>query len=156
MRKRIIKSSAAIPVDEYPALEIAKLAVAELSSEDPEYPIEGAIGLLGGSGWRAAEDGPQTIRLLFDPPVSVHRIHLVFCEADVSRQQEFVLSSRSAGDGLMREIVRQQYNFTPPDTITEVEEYRVEQSELVELRLHIVPDTGNRPARATLARLRLS
>ncbi len=156
MRKRIIKSSAAIPVDEYPALDIAKLAVAELSSEDPEYPIEGAIDLLGGDGWRAAEDGSQTIRLLFDPPVSVQRVHLEFRETVVGRQQEFVLSSRSAGDAHMREIVRQQFNFTPPDTITEVEEYRVEQSELVELRLHIVPDTSNRPVRATLARLRLS
>jgi hypothetical protein len=157
VRKRIIISPAAkAATDEHPALDIARLAVAELSSEDPEHPIEAAIGGLGGDGWRAAEDGPQTIRLLFDEPIHVHRINLVFREPALTRQQEFVLSYRSAGDRQLREIVRQQYNFGPPDTVEEVEDYQVEQSDIVELQLDIVPDTSNRPTRASLARLRVS
>lgn len=157
MRKRIISSPAAKAASgKHPSLDIARLAVAELSSEDPEHPIEAAIDALSGDGWRAAEDGPQTIRLVFDEPVFIHRIHLVFREAAIIRQQEFVLSCRSAGHRQLREIVRQQYNFSPPDTVEEVEDYQVQQSDLVELQLHIVPDTSHRPARASLTRLQLS
>ena len=157
MRKRIISSPAAKAASgQHPSLDIARLAVTELSSEDPEHPIEAAIDALSGDGWRAAEDGPQTIRLVFDEPVFIHRIYLVFREAAIMRQQEFVLSYRSAGHRQLREFVRQQYNFSPPDTVEEVEDYQVQQSDVVELQLHIVPDTSKRPARASLARLRLS
>jgi hypothetical protein len=55
-----------------------------------------------------------------------------------------------------REIVRQQWNFSPPETVTEVEEYQVELSNVTELELIIVPNMSGGTARASLKSLRLS
>jgi len=50
----------------------------------------------------------------------------------------------------MREIVRQQWNFSPQDTTTEIEEYRVDLSEVTVLEMTITPDIAGGPARASL------
>jgi hypothetical protein len=50
----------------------------ELTSEDPESPIEGALSDEGRGGWRAAGPGPQTIILTWPAPMAVRRIRLVF------------------------------------------------------------------------------
>ena len=52
--------------------------------------------------------------------------------------------------------MRQQWNFSPPDTVREVEEYQVELSEVTVLELIIVPDNSGGAARASLKSLRLS
>jgi len=41
-------------------------------------------------GWRAADSGTQTIRLIFDEPQKLTRISLVFEESETERTQEFV------------------------------------------------------------------
>jgi hypothetical protein len=51
--------------------------------------------------------------------------------------------------------VRQQWNFSPPQTIREVEEYEVKLSDVTLLELVIVPD-NNGGARASLKSLCLS
>ena len=58
--------------------------------------------------------------------------------------------------GPFREIVRQQWNFSAPTSTKEIEEYRVELSDVAILDLTIVPDTSGGPARASLKSLRLS
>jgi hypothetical protein len=55
-----------------------------------------------------------------------------------------------------REIVRQQWNFSPPDSIRETEDYTVELSDVTILDLIIVPDNSGGEARASLASLRLA
>jgi hypothetical protein len=55
-----------------------------------------------------------------------------------------------------REIVRQQWNFSPPDSIRETEDYTVELSDVTILDLIIVPDSSGGEARASLASLRLA
>jgi hypothetical protein len=52
--------------------------------------------------------------------------------------------------------VRQQWNFSPPNSIREVEDYRVELSGVAVLELIIVPDIGRGSARASLKSLRMS
>jgi hypothetical protein len=59
-------------------------------------------------------------------------------------------------DVRFREIVRQQWNFSPPNTTREVEEYRVELSGVNVLELIIVPDISGGVAHASLKSLRLS
>ena len=107
-------------------------------------------------GWRAAESGTQTIRLIFDQPQSLRRISLVFEENETERSQEFVLRWSGDGGRSFREIVRQQWNFSPPNSIREVEEYRVELSDVTVLELVIVPDISRGSARASLKSLRVS
>jgi hypothetical protein len=49
-------------------------------------------------GWRAADPGTQTIRLIFDAPQRLTRISLVFEETAIKRTHEFVL--RRSPDGV--------------------------------------------------------
>jgi hypothetical protein len=56
----------------------------------------------------------------------------------------------------LREIVRQQWNFSPPHTTTEVEEYRVELSDVSVLELTITPDIAGGMARTSLNSLAVS
>lgn len=60
----------------------------EISSEDADHPIDNALKEDTRS-WRAAEDGPQTIRITFDSPQTISRIVVLFEENDHSRTQEF-------------------------------------------------------------------
>jgi hypothetical protein len=54
------------------------------------------------------------------------------------------------------EIVRQQWNFSPPESVREVEEYQVQLSGLNVLELVINPSISGGAARASLKTLRLS
>jgi hypothetical protein len=60
------------------------------------------------------------------------------------------------GGSPINEIVRQQWNFSPPETIREVEEYHVELPSVTVLELVIKPDVGRGVARASLKNFRLS
>jgi len=66
------------------------------------------------------------------------------------------LRALSNPGGPFREIVRQQWNFSPPTSTRESEEYRVELSEVTVLELTIVPDISGGAARASLKTLHLS
>ncbi len=157
MRKRLISP---IPHDRVPfdsgALDLANLGVVEITSEDEAHPIECALQLGQRRGWRAAEPGPQIIRLLFDQPQKLKRIWLVFEETEVPRTQEFALRWSPDNGRSFREIVRQQWNFSPPGTVRETEDYTVELSDVTVLELNIVPDKSGGDAHASLASLRLA
>jgi hypothetical protein len=156
MRKRLITPSPqdAAPRDES-WLDLDRAAVVEVTSEEKEHPVEAALVSGGMRGWRADSPGTQTIRLMFDAPQRLTRIALVFEETETERTQEFVLRWSPDGGRSFREIVRQQWNFSPPNTIREVEEYRVELSGVTVLELVIVPDISRGTARASLKSLRL-
>ena len=137
-------------------LDVERAAVVEVTSEDQDYPVEGAFGSAEARGWRAAAPGVQTIRLIFDHPQRLTRIALVFEESETARTQEFVLWWSPDAGGSVNEIVRQQWNFSPPQTIREVEEYRVDLSGVAVLELVINPNIGGGVARASLENFRIS
>jgi hypothetical protein len=137
-------------------LDLERAAVVEVTSEEENFPVESALVLRETRGWRAAMPGTQTIRLVFDQPQRVRNISVVFEEEQTTRTEEFVLRWSSDGGRSFREIVRQQWNFSPPETIREVEEYHVELSDVTVLELIIVPHNGGGTARASLKRLRVS
>jgi hypothetical protein len=137
-------------------LDVERAAIVEITSEEKDFPVESVFVSGETRGWRAAEPGPQTIRLVFDQPQRLKQISLVFEENETARTQEFVLRWSSDGGGSLREIVRQQWNFSPPQTIREVEEYQVELSNVTVLELIIVPNASGGAARASLKSLRLS
>jgi hypothetical protein len=153
MRKRLINPVS--PVDET-WLDVHRLAHVELTSEDAAYPIEAALIPSAGSGWRAAQAGEQTIRLLFDEFQRVRRIQLLFQEDQQARTQEFVLRWSPNGGQSYREIVRQQYNFSPPGVTHEFEDYAVDLAGVATLELRIVPDISGGEVRASLAQLRIA
>ena len=157
MRKRLITP---IPQDaptlDEGWLDLDDAAVVEVTSEEKEYPVESALVPGEIRGWRASDSGTQTIRLIFDEPQKLTRISLVFEETETERTQEFVLRWSPDCGRSFREIVRQQWNFSPPNTIREVEEYPVELSGVTVLELVIVPDISRGAARASLKSLHLS
>ena len=116
-------------------LDLDRAAIVEVTSEEKEYPVEFALVSGEVRGWRAAASGAQTIRLIFDEPQRLTRIALVFEETETERTQEFVLRWSPDGGRSFREIVRQQWNFSPPKTIREVEECQVDLSGVTVLDL---------------------
>jgi hypothetical protein len=156
MRKRIMTPTRATVHAQEGWLDLERAATVEVTSEDEAFPIESSLSLEPRQGWRASQPGAQTIRLVFDGPQELKRISLVFEENEVTRTQEFVLQASSTPGVPFREIVRQQWNFSPPTSMREIEEYSVELSNVGLLELTIVPDISGSAVRASLKSLRLS
>jgi hypothetical protein len=157
MRKRLITSTPeTIRSRGEGWLDVERAAIVEITSEDKDYPIESAFVSGETQGWRAAEPGPQTIRLIFDQPQKLKQISLVFEDKETARTQEFVLRWSADGGNSFREIVRQQWNFSPPETIREVEDYQVELANVTILELTIIPNVSGGSTRASLKSLRMS
>jgi hypothetical protein len=157
MRKRLIDSAVerARTLGQH-WLELERAAVVEVTSEDADFPVESAFGSEDARGWRAAAPGHQIIRLIFDNPQRLQCVSLVFEEDEIGRTQEFVLRWSSDDGSTLKEIVRQQWNFSPPESIREVEQYQVELHDVKVLELVIKPDISGGVARASLKNLHLS
>ena len=157
MRKRLITPTPEnIRTRGESRLDVERAAVVEVTSEDKDFPVEAALVSGDAKGWRASAPGSQTVRLIFDQPQTLRCISLVFEENETQRTQEFVLRWSSGGGSSLKEIVRQQWNFSPPGSIREAEEYRVELSNVTVLELVITPNIGGGLARASLKNLCLS
>ena len=133
-----------------------RAAIVEVTSEDKNYPVESAFVSGQARGWRAAAPGPQTIRLVFDQPQTLKHISLVFEENETMRTQEFVLKWSPDAGSSFRDVVRQQWNFSPPGTNREVEDYQVDLSNVTVLELIITPNMSGGDASASLKSMRLS
>ena len=135
--------------------DLGEIATVEVTSEDPNFPIEFALTAREGPGWRAAARGKQMIRIVLDRPRPVRRIRLEFSETESQRTQEFTLRWSQAG-GPFREIVRQQWNFSPQGSTSELEDYEVQLEKVSALELTLKPDLTADTAFATLAAWRVS
>ncbi len=155
MRKRILPPTPDAETAAGDWLDLEALVEVEITSEDPNHPIEAALLPGDGPGWRAATPGTQTIRLNFDPPQTLRRIRVEFNETSVERTQEYVL--RWSADGKeFRDVVRQQWNFSPGGGADQVEDYTVELAGVAVLELEITPDISGGSAPASLERLQLA
>jgi hypothetical protein len=157
MRKRIVGQEAqeASATEQY-WLDVERLAQVEITSEDAGHPFESALLSDTGPGWRAAGPGEQTIRLLFDAPMRINRIRLVFDEQQMARVQEFALRWLPEGEQSYRELRRQGYNFSPPGTTREVEDFTLNLDRVRGIELSILPNTGGGEALASLTRLQIA
>ena len=130
MRKHIINATEPNPPGTSKKwLNLEEIARVEISSEDPQYPIESAFTHGEGLGWRASQPGEQTIRLLFDEPKtfdgyrSAFRSHKLsersssLCAGQIAKQ---VLSKRLFGSNgtLIPEIRRWRWKTTKSICIT--------------------------------------
>ena len=136
-------------------LDLEAVARVEVTSEDAAHPIESALLTIGATGWRAQSPGEQTIRLFFEAPQSLRRIRLLFREDKEARTQEFILRWSPTADASSRDIVRQQYHFSPSGATEEREEYRVELEDVAALELTSIPNLSG-GSYASLAQLRLA
>jgi hypothetical protein len=132
-------------------MDLGQIATVEVTSEDPDFPIESVFSANNGPGWRASQKGEQQIRLIFDQALAVHRIQLHFLEPMRDRLQEFTVRWLAADGGQPKEIVRQQWNFSPAGSTSELEDYEVNLDGVSALELVIRPDLTHNEAIATLA-----
>jgi hypothetical protein len=156
MRKRVLNPGPRRQVPKDTWLDPEQVAQVEVTSEDAAHPIEAALLPGRESGWRAAEPGEQTIRLIFDQPLRLRRIWLHFVELAAERTQEFVVRWSADEGRSFRDLVRQQYTFSPQGATSEVEDFQVDLSGVTAIQLTIVPDQGRGRAHASLAGWRLA
>jgi hypothetical protein len=131
------------------------LARVEISSESPTHPIEFAL-TDHDDGWQASESGEQVVRVLFDEPRELRLIEVTFDEHRAARTQEFLLRWSPDGGRSYRDIVRQQFTFSPPGTTREAERFTVNLRGVTAVELKIVPDISHGPAHASLRSLRMT
>jgi hypothetical protein len=144
MRKSVISSgTAAVASTHDEWLDLDAIARVEITSEAANLPIEHALGRTATAGWRAAETGPQVVRLIFDTPKSIRRIQLHFVDRTAERAQEFAVYASSGAE--LREVVRQQWSFSPHGSTEEIEDYTVDLHGVTTLELRIDPDRSHDP-----------
>jgi hypothetical protein len=139
MRKTLLESTsreATKPKSNW--LDLCQLCTAEISSEAPNHPLEHALQIDHEGGWRAAVPGKQLIKLTFDSPQHIHHVRLEFIETEVSRSQEFALFVTTSTEP-RRDILRQQWSFSPDGSTSEVENYLVELQKVTSIELELDP-----------------
>lgn len=153
LRKQILQYSPAPSVPVSGEQDIPALATVLVTSEAVDNPIDHVFddqGGPGGSRWIAGESGVQTLILVFDAPQTIRTLVVEIEEVQVSRTQELYLSVSDDGGQIYRDILRQEYNFSPPGTTFEREEWSMPAEGITHLRLIILPDKGGKSCRATL------
>ena len=106
--------------------------------------------------WSADSPGEQLIDIRFHHPTSVGRLRIVSWEAEQSRTQEMTIwAARHRGEQ-HREVLRQQFNFSPNGAREEVEEYALRLEGVSALELRIVPSIDGRPAIARVRDVRVA
>lgn len=156
LRKQIIKADGAITASTPGAIDIIAVATVQVTSEDARHPVENAFDGRRGPGsprWIAGDPGEQAVILAFDAPQSIRRVILEVEEPEVGRTQELRLAVSSDGGRTYRELLRQEYTFSPPDTTFEREDWEVQAEGITHLRLAITPEKGGGPSRATITSL---
>jgi hypothetical protein len=159
LRKQIIRPSPATPAPMTDEIDIAAVATVLVTSEAAEHPVDHAFDAYrgpGGNRWIAGEPGEQTLILAFDAPQAIRRVALEVEEPEVARTQELQLAVSTDGGRTYREVLRQEYNFSPPGTSFEREDWTLDAVGVTHLRLMIRPDKGSKPCRATITSLALS
>ena len=158
LRKQIINVSPSTPAPQAGRIDVAAVATVLVTSEDPDHPVDHAFDALAGAGgtrWVAGEPGEQVLILAFDAPQAIRRVVLEVEEREVARTQELQLAVSEDGGQTYRELLRQEYNFSPPGTTFEREDWAVAAEGVTHLRLVIKPDKGGKPCRATITTLAL-
>jgi hypothetical protein len=156
LRKQIIPRLFAQPAPLEGEIPIAEVAAVQVTSEESGHPIDHVFDASrgpGGSRWIADSPGEQMVILVFDHPQDIRRIALEVEELAEERTQELAVAVSSDGGRTYRELVRQEFNFSPPGTSFEREDWRVTAPRVTHLRLAIKPDKGGRVGRATLTSL---
>lgn len=149
MRKAVLPQAPPGPRPSLDAwLDLEHVAFLEISSEDPAHPFEDALRGDQTEGWKAADPGPQSIRLKFDEPRTIRRIRLEFRESNAERSQEFTLSACVGGQ--KRHIVRQQWTFSPGGSTSEIEDYSISLGPVESVELIIDPGRHDTQAHASL------
>ena len=156
LRKEILRTQQPVSIRGASEIDIASVATVLVTSEDPRHPIDHAFDGQRGpaaSRWIAGQPGTQTVIVAFDAPQPIIRVLVDIYEPDVERTQEMDVSISTDGGSTYRHVVRQEYNFSPPGTSYEHEQWSVATDGVTHLKVTVKPDKGGKACRATLTAL---
>ncbi|HEX3521034.1 MAG TPA: discoidin domain-containing protein [Stellaceae bacterium] len=139
-------------------IDIACCATIAYSSEDPAHPVENMLdGQSGPGGTRWVSARPDTaehIVVEFDQPRAISRLVYEVQETMRERTQEVRVEASDDGGRTYRQILVQEYNFSPRGATFRREDQRFALRQVTHLRLTIVPNkSGSGPATLTTLRL---
>jgi hypothetical protein len=139
-------------------IDIAGCATVSYSSEDPAHPVEHLLDGQSGPGatrWMSARfDTIEHLVVEFDQPQTISRLMYEVEEATRERTQEVRVEISEDGARTYRQILVQEYNFSPRGATYQREEQRFDLHGVTHLRLTIVPNKSG-SGTATLTALRL-
>ena len=139
-------------------IDIAGCATIAYSSENPAHPVEHLVDGRSGPGatrWLGAHpDVTEQIVVEFDQPQTISRLVYEVEEARCERTQEVRLEISEDGGRTYRQILVQEYTFSPAGATYQREEQRFNLHQVGQLRLTIIPNK-NGSGTATLTSLRV-
>ena len=106
--------------------------------------------------WSADRPGEQTIEIRFHHPTTVRHLRVVSSELESSRTQEMTVWASLHRGERHREVLRQQFNFSPNGATQQVEQYAVQLEDVSTIQLRIVPSIDGRQAVARVSELRVA
>ena len=158
VRKRPLAADTAAAARAADEIDIARYATIAYSSEDPAHPVENLLDGQSGPGgtrWISARpDTTEHIVVEFDEPQTISRLVYEVEETMRDRTQEVRVEASNDGGRTYRQILVQEYNFSPRGATFQREEQRVNLHRVTHLRLTIVP-SKNGSGTASLTGLRL-
>ena len=158
LRKRPLEADAATSARAADEIDIASSATIAYSSENPAHPVEHLLDGRSGHGatrWMSARsDFIEHIIVEFDKPQPISRLVYEVEEARRERTQEVRVEVSEDGGKSYRQILVQEYTFSPRGATYQREEQHFNLIRASHLRLTIVPNK-NGSGTATLTTLRL-
>jgi len=158
LRKRPLEAEAATSARAAGEIDIAGCATIAYSSEDPAHPVEHMLDGRNGPGatcWVSARpDVVEHIVIEFDRPQPIARLVYEVEETLQERTQEVRVEVSEDGAQSYRQILVQEYNFSPRGATYQREEQRFNLRQVTHLRLTLVPNkSGSGTASLTALRL---
>ena len=158
MRKRLLSEAGSSSSEEPGEIDLASQATAAYSSEDGAHPIERLTdGRCGPGATRWTSDRPNTTERIvfeFDRPQTVSRLVYEVEECSRERTQEVRVEVSSDHGHVYRQILAQEYNFSPQGATFQREDLRFDLPDITHLKLTIVPNKiGSGIATLTCVRL---
>jgi F5/8 type C domain len=158
LRKRPLEADAATSARAAGEIDIAGCATIAYSSENPAHPVEHMLdGRCGPGATRWISARPDTVEHIvveFDRPQAISRLVYEVEEAMRERTQEVRVEVSEDGGRSYRQILVQEYNFSPGGATYQREEQRFNLLQVTHLRFTIVPNKSG-SGTATLTAFRL-
>jgi len=158
IRKRLMNEQSLTSPERPGEIDIASHATLAYSSEDPNHPLEHLIDRHFGRGatrWASARsNATERIVLEFDHAQRISRLVYEVEECWQPRTQEVRVEVSSDHGRAYRQVLVQEYTFSPQGATFQHEDLRLDLSAITHLSLTIVPNKGGSGV-ATLTSLRL-
>jgi hypothetical protein len=158
VRKRLMSEPSSISPERPGEIDIASEATIAYTSEDRDHPLEHLIDRhfgQGGTRWASSRpDTTERIVLEFDHPQRISRLVYEVEECWQERTQEVRVEISTDHGRTYRQVLVQEYTFSPKGATFQHEDLRLELAAITHLSLTVVPNKGGSGI-ATLTSLRL-